>query len=529
MRVISNVESFSQCEITPTLTLPRSTGRGDKTRPAVHKQPMALVIDNSIAYAHFRLRGGWRGMLIFCGGYAGLVAGTMLFSTRMDPHHLTMVYNAWTVGLLAMQMLLVMFIGGAFVAGAIRRDVTSKMHESHRLMPVAPFEAIVGYMLGGGGLMAGFGAVNLLIGIGTCIQAGVAIDRWLIANALLGIFIAFIWTLTALCGFFSRNLFLLNIILMVLGVFSQGMILWILPGLSVVLSPLAGHSVFALRADLDGMLMSHVLGIGAQVSFGVIFFLAAMRKYRRPEQPAFTPMLALVLLFAWVAFSMVGMQHWDDVGPDFLRFRGPEEADRPATQLICSMMAGLLLGYLPLGAAIRAAGVWRDHRRLDDPAVQNRSAPASLMGMMVLAILMMLTALAVPPNGHSKNQNIALTALCLMFSLATVGFLLGSRRRRGVNGNGMVVAWTMTAWLVPLLLDVIRHAISIDDNDPAFTSLFASTPAGTLMALWYSGTRTDIGLSVQALLALAAGAIYLRALRWERANGDQHRISMANV
>src|SRR5438874_458100 len=81
---------------------------------------------------------------------------------------------------------------------------------------------------------------------------------------------------------------------------------------SVLLSPTIGNTIFTLRpggADLD---WPYVVAALFQAAFAAIFFVAAARKYRRRDLPAFGVGLGLLLLLAWVGACAVGTCWWDE-------------------------------------------------------------------------------------------------------------------------------------------------------------------------------------------------------------------------
>src|SRR5579871_5153803 len=106
------------------------------------------LLNNSIAYAQFRSRSGWKGMALIAGGYVVVLGGFMALTAKLSRYPAdTMV--AWTGGLGVIHTLALLFFGTTRVSGSIRQDITTGMVESNRLMPISSTEAVAGYIVGG--------------------------------------------------------------------------------------------------------------------------------------------------------------------------------------------------------------------------------------------------------------------------------------------------------------------------------------------------------------------------------------------
>src|SRR5690349_13982784 len=113
---------------------------------------MAIVPpNNALAWAHFRLRGGWMRSLSFTGAAMALGAVLIITSTRLNPNDGGRMLWGWTTALLSVQAVCLALYAAGRVGTAIRQDVQSKMIESHRLMPLPPAHAIAGYIVGATG------------------------------------------------------------------------------------------------------------------------------------------------------------------------------------------------------------------------------------------------------------------------------------------------------------------------------------------------------------------------------------------
>src|SRR5437763_8752009 len=103
--------------------------------------PAPVVADlNPIAWAQIHLRGGWKSFWPTLIGYTVIIGAGLLLAVRLTggtPGALGAIKTAFT-GLQA--GLLVIFVSSR-VSTAVRQDQTSRMIESHRLMPISPSQA----------------------------------------------------------------------------------------------------------------------------------------------------------------------------------------------------------------------------------------------------------------------------------------------------------------------------------------------------------------------------------------------------
>ena len=100
---------------------------------AAASAPPSLTADvNALAWGQFHLRGGWLRLWGFVGFYL-TIAGALLVLQGMTAGALGGTLKFGMTGLQA--GILVLFAGGR-VSNAIRQDLTSRMIESHRLMPL---------------------------------------------------------------------------------------------------------------------------------------------------------------------------------------------------------------------------------------------------------------------------------------------------------------------------------------------------------------------------------------------------------
>src|SRR4029079_19574727 len=84
---------------------------------------------------------------------------------------------------------------------AIRNDINQKLIESHRLMPLPAWDAIVGYLVGGSSQAIGLAVANYIIGAVTAATIGIGQARGCAANLILLTFSIFFWTLSTVAAF----------------------------------------------------------------------------------------------------------------------------------------------------------------------------------------------------------------------------------------------------------------------------------------------------------------------------------------
>ena len=83
-------------------------------------------------------------------------------------------------------------------------------------------------------------------------------------------------------------------------------LLALVPGLKVLVSPMIGSTIFDLKTGLT-IDWAFVFAVAAQLLIGLLYVLAAARRYRGDDEIGFTPIMGLLLLGAWIAVSAVEM------------------------------------------------------------------------------------------------------------------------------------------------------------------------------------------------------------------------------
>lgn len=491
--------------------------------------------DNSIAWVQIRLRGGWKNLLITGGAYALLVGGGIVMTTHLSTASASNVFGGWLPGLLGLQTAVLLLFGTSRVTAAIRGDHASRMIESHRLMPVGGGQAVIGYLVGATSQATILALVNFLLGLGVASGAGIPLSAWAVVNIVLAGFCLFVWVLAAFSAFLMRLPGVMMLILPLLLVWlSGGMLIAVVPALTVLISPLVGNTIFQFRANTTEFTPARAVSMLSQAFIAAVCFLGAGRRFRRGDQSALTPLLGLLLLGGWVAISCAGTAWWDDFRPAFIWGRWPNTE----VQLVGSLLSALLLALTPVASLAREERDWRQ-RAPDDPRPGRRPLPgaalAALATLFILA-LVWVEAVGYGPVGYGRDDDTAWvrglrhasfqslldptlrTAAVVFLFLLACGYLLRILGRLGVRPVALFVIFLVLTWVGPLIGDVVRYSIADNRRDAVLGALSTLGPPGALIQTWVRpseldqtmATDTTTGIAFQALLAAALALIYYR-------------------
>jgi hypothetical protein len=459
---------------------------------------------NPIFYAQFHLRGGWKNTLVVAGVYGLVIGGVIWATAAASGGQSGSTLSGWTSGLLVLQLILLLIYGTFRVSSAVRSDVTGKIIESHRLMPLSPFGAIVGYVTGAPAQAISLAIVNLLLGIITTAATTGDLPRWFLANAMLAAMALMVWTITAQIAFSAKGGFLLLLIMMLAATANGGDNLALLPGLDVLTCPLVGRSIFDPRATSGGLTFPYAAALISQFIIGAIAFVACMRKYRMPDAIGLTDALGVILVAAWVAISAVGIRFVEEFHPISIYYRG----HNTAPQFVASIMTALLLSIIPLSSAARMAAAW--HRNGGPTPTQPRRPLPMLLTPLVAAVVVCLLLLVHPslePNLlliHAAQT--ALVALAFMLGMV----LLFRWVYQAVSRAWLIaIIWLALTWIVPLLADVLYRAIT-NDNANSLGMIASISPIGALSMIWDQG-RVNLfpAIGIQFALVLLPGLLLL--------------------
>lgn len=486
---------------------------------------MPSLIDNPIAYAQFKLRGGWRNTLTVTAIYFVALAGVIITTVRVSsPNDRTEVLNGWSVGLLVIEAGLLLVFGASRVSAAIRRDITQGLVESHQLMPVSGTTAVLGYLLGAGAQAFVMTLATMAIGVVTAHAAGVDFYRYAGANVTLILFTIFVWVLAAFSAFLMKGGLGLFVSL-VFGTMTVGQFIYtLLPGARVLATPVLAGVIFSGRTSLDFVPWAYGVSVMAQAFVGTVCFIGAARKYRRGEDAALGPMVGLALLAGWVAISAIGIVY----AGEFDGAMGSRD-NSAHPQFVAAIVSAMLLAIVPIASSAWTATEYRRHKLEDDPRPMPRPMPLPAVIAVATALILPLTLARVPADvaaiawdsdGFSLNRladpglaPLVATAIVFASFLAGLGYLL--RWTYSAVPKALVIGsiWVGVTWLLPLLVDYMIVEIG-DGVGPSPARPIASiSPLGAIMQIWDvdAGTSYYPGIAVQVLLAAIAVFIYHRS------------------
>jgi hypothetical protein len=462
-----------------------------------------LGFDNAIAWAQFQLRGGLRNVLSTTGIYGLCVLVALFGWMRLMPDNPAAVYSGATTFLLIGQLIVLVFIGSNALTTAVRNDVSTRMIDSHRLMPTPPGWAILGYMFGATIQACGLAAVNFVVGVSTTVGAGMPLQRWLVPHVILAFFVFLAWSVMLLAGFFAKSGFGWIVMIGIFSSMGQGIAVAVLPGLMLLLSPLIGSTIFSMRTAQTEISREYGMAFLAQAFVGSIFLYGATRKYRRSENRALGVVPAMVLLAGWIVMSMVGIAYWDDLRPQFGPFNNIQ-----LPQFIGSLCSCALLALLPVGNAAQASLEWDHHRRIDDPALGRRPIPPLAVAV-VGGVLTLALCVVAPMDRRPVHTQVLLTAAVILPFLASMRYLLELAYRLNLPGRVVGGTYTVLLWLVPLGVDFMRSGLADSPDEEPLQAIATIRPIGAMIQIWGRGTTDPkVGIAVQAALAVGFAVLF---------------------
>lgn len=511
-----------------------------------------MQITNALAWAHYQLRGGWKNITATAGGYAAVIGILILTTTRLDPRAVGDICAFWTMALLGLQIGVLVLYGCWSVSSAVRKDLTTKMIESHRLMPVSGTDAMVGYLIGPTSQVMAIALANVLLGLITVQWAagGLTTINWLKAQFVLVVFAVCAWSVMAFLPLvFPMGTSLLSGAGFVF-VFGKDMLPAVFPGLALLLGP--AHQVTVFGIVMTGA-VTHEMQISmlAQVLVAVLCFLGAMRKYRRDDVLAWGPLMALGVLAAYVMISMRGLATWE-----FFRTRGVDfERVSFNVQLSTALIGALIVGIIPVASAARQEILWQRRRALDDPAPNPRPLPMVLVVFLTAVIAASLAPLAVSARWDAsllpelsrvlrREQLPALerplpalvglkTFLACFAFFMSMSFCFRLLNRRESRSRWLPILFVAMLWIVPLVADVTAHAIREGfESGSMIAEVAGSSPVVSLIYLWSNASDSDgqligttPGVIVQLVFAGLMGLLYhlgdrSQQQRWEQEKSE---------
>jgi hypothetical protein len=455
---------------------------------------------NPIAYAQFQLSGGLKTNGIVTAAFAVTMAG-LVYITALDRGVVsTRLVHDWAQGLLVIQSLVLLIFGAFRVESAVRADVTSRMIDSHRLMPTSAIGAILGYVFVAPATAIALAAATSVVGIGCCMYGGGDVGRYLAGSAMAFCAAVFVWSMVARFAFDSRGGFLL--VLLVTGILavSEGELVAIFPALAVLTCPLIGRSVFDQRVFGPAPMWEFAIALAGQAGIAVTCIAAAARRYRSDDAIGFTTLLGLVLLAIWVGLSIEGMSP----GLHFLEgrmFRRMGRRQLSAQEFTASFSVAMLMAVMPVAAAAKSAARWV--RRGPTPAMPKRPLP--VFAATASAIGVAGAVLGVPWIRHSDlnltssevPHRIEVCLCTLALFLTGMACLYLWTYRTSNRAILATVLWLAGTWTIPPIIAAFGNAAGTDRD---YTWVNGISPVGMIAIAWDGSNKLIPGLIGQAIV-----------------------------
>lgn len=459
-----------------------------------------IGIDNAIGWAHWQLRGGWKRTLWGCLVLAIFLSGLIVASVRLNPRYSRQVLDSWRIGLLWIQAGLLLLFAGSRISAAIRSDLTTRMIESHRLMPIRPLVAVSGYLWGPTLLPASLAAMTFLIGLIVTIASGADLSLWVVPNLILATFAFFCWVAVAFASLQAKGAVgLLFLPVIALGP-TEGAVMVTLPGLMLLLSPLLGRTIFDSRLPSAELTWAHVASLAAQAYIGAVLYVGAARKYRRSEDTALGILPGMLLLAGWVAISMLAIYAWEQFRPRWLQYFPGGLFD--PMMMLGSLFASMLVALAPLANAAR------DRRW------------TAFSPLVALACAGVCSALVIWPTEQSSPvRPFALwgTVAILAAFMLSLCYLLRMVYRITDHGWVMATIWIFLLNLLPILVDLGRWSASQSGSDYEISEISAFSPIFALIMIWSDSNASVLkGVGFQVGVAAALGTVFYLSGRRRR-------------
>ncbi len=446
----------------------------------------------AIGMAHFQIAGGLRSLLLLCAAYVAVVAiiaSWFYYKTvgpASGPVFVGPVFTSMAVTLiLLMQTFSLLFFGTFRIMGAVRLDMTNKMIESHRLMPIPSWRAVAGYMFGSTTHAIAFALLNVLLAY---IFAGISRTSFAqvtMSESVLALFVLLAWSAAVLGSFRGRSYGVI-VAMSISGGFAGGIYIYsLLPGLALLISPLMGETVFHFSARPATLSLAYPVSFAAQAVFFSIFFAGACRLYRGTYASTFNLAQALAISLAWTLTSIAGIRLWDTFHVDLRMFFRDMASISSNHQTIASIIAAMLVAIVPLRTLVFTERRWKKNQPLASAAT-------------LLAIIAIITSipLAIIHHAEATPANLTITALVVASHVFCVYLLLRVMRRAKPTQAIMAVAIPgILLWIGPLAVELIQTLLAVPDaygnrhSGTGFASSFS--PPGLLTETWLPGPHVS--------------------------------------
>ncbi len=477
-----------------------------------------LATLNPVWWLQVRLLGGPTRLISICAVYLSLLVAGIIGFRYLDRKSPIASYCDGVIFVLSIIQGLLMVLGGCnAVFKALTRDVNTKMLESHRLTPLSAAAVTSGYIIGANAQVLATSMIGVVVGAVVIRWGTVGLSSWLVGNLELFLIAPMAWTATLALGMGRDKPVNPAAILFVLVIL--GAPLLFLPGAGLLSGVYGGYIAIRTMSginDVPASLAAVPLSVGMIMS--VIWARGAMRKFRRPDLPAFGPVRALGLLIIWLSTGALGLLLSEEAVRKNVGGLGRQSSGMsdpyfiPICLTVTAAMA-MLIAILPMHASTFAR-----IRRLRGAVPHRPGEKSATIGMPLLCTTLIL---AFVPLHHLESWKLlVLASVGLWASLLVIEGLLLMTHARGRNFAGLIGVYVVLFWGGPPLLDVwagelLGASSATHMAFPLRTVVFGFSPLGSLAPLFIEDIRFNLmpGVGFQLFLGIVAWVLGRRALK----------------
>ncbi len=476
----------------------------------------------------FALLGGWRRMLMFVFGYAGLLTVAVFAVRRLSSSIPFPTVAGWCLTALAgIQIVIVMLGGCNAVYRAALRDFETKMIESHRITPMSSVGVCLGYLFGSTLQILALFATTVAFAAVLSMAAGSPLASLFQGSFLILSGAISLWSAVVFAGMrltkpvnpapvmIGLSLFSVPIMLAIPGAASAFCLYSTIFGFSVITGVMPVPEVAVIIVALVNVL------------FAFLWLGAAAVKYRRPDLPALSGWRGLVFLFFWLVVATGGVLAFEHITRTSMR--GLYDRERVEIQWIATMMLSLVAASVV--TLCTAQCHWLVHNGRSPRSAWDRLSPSLVSLASVFLVLAVMGWLGsaiwrdlIPERTDKPAEWVRM--LATIWSVTALSLFLAMSTARGLFLSVLTVFRVKSAWITtiallsilwagpPLLDGLIAQvfASSADAYAPlTFTWLFGCSAPGAIGAAW---AKMDVSL-VPGLVAqgVLAGLVTILALR----------------
>ncbi len=467
---------------------------------------------NAIWWVQFHLLGGPARLIPFIVIYAAVLVSAAIGCRYFFPSTPVSAYCDGVVMILTAVQVVLIIVGGCnAVFRALKRDIDTRMLESHRVSPISSTAAMVGYIVGANIQVLLMYTVGVIAGVVIVRWGTIGDGKWLAGNLYMLALALMAWSATALLSLCGKKPTSPNAVLFLLLICSMGVIS--IPGVGLITGAYAavvGARLMAGNTTVPPYAAALLVLITTVMM--VVWARASMRKFRRPDLPAFGVGRALGLFGIWLLVSHLSLLVLEtgavedlgalnvELGPDFA-----------SIALTVTGAASLLFAILPI---VSAADARCRHRSAPDGRRRDfRTWPF----VVPLLCAGMLTAVAVPFVQRSASWSLVGAFVGMWASLVVVEGLSVSARARNRRSSVALAIYVILFWLAPAVGDFVMadlREVEYGLGQPQFSAVLGASPMGSLANAHFDiGVNPWPGVTFQVLIGALGGAFGVWAVR----------------